>query len=267
MARSDKKLRLRRLAKPDTGRIFICPMDHGFTVGPITGLYEMADTVSRIAGTGVDAIVVHKGIVGTIGNELAADTNMGLFVHLFGSTSASPDPNEKNVVCTVKHAMSVGADGVSVHVNIGAVTEGHMLHEFARIAEESDQLGIPLLAMMYARGPRMKDAFSEDFNAHCARIAYEVGADIVKICYTGSVESFGRICESVDIPVVIAGGEKMDSAKDVLQMVYDSLQAGGAGVAFGRNIFGTEDPKSICRAINALIHENASVDEAVKLLN
>ena len=113
MARSDKKLRLRRLAKPDTGRIFICPMDHGFTVGPITGLYEMADTVSRIAGTGVDAIVVHKGIVGTIGNELATDTNMGLFVHLFGSTSASPDPNDKNVVCTVKHAMSVGAAPLS----------------------------------------------------------------------------------------------------------------------------------------------------------
>jgi class I fructose-bisphosphate aldolase len=202
-----------------------------------------------------------------VADELANDPSMGLFIHLFGSTSVSPDPNDKHVVCSVQHAMSVGADAVSVHVNIGAVTEARMLRDFAQIAEECDGHGIPLLAMMYARGPRMMDAFSEDFNAHCARIAYEIGADIVKICYTGSVESFRRICESVDIPVVIAGGEKMDSSRDVLQMVSDSLQAGGAGVAFGRNIFGTEDPKAICRAMNAVIHENASVDDAMKILN
>lgn len=267
MAQSDRKLRMRRLLRPDTGRIFICPMDHGFTVGPIAGLYDMADTVSRIAGTGVDAIVVHKGIVRAIEEKLVADPAMGLFVHLFGSTSVAPDPNDKNVVCTVKHAMSVGADAVSVHVNVGANTEARMLRDFAHVAEECDHLGVPLLAMMYARGPRMKDAFSEAFNAHCARIAYEVGADIVKVCYTGSVESFRRICESVDIPVVIAGGEKMESTRDVLQMVYDSLRAGGAGVAFGRNIFGAEDPKSMCRAIRAIVHEKESVDKAARLLS
>jgi len=258
--------RLRYLFNGRTGRTFVVPMDHGISIGPVPGLYDMRQTVQQMAGTGVNAVVVHKGLVRTIAPCLRQSPDVGLIVHLCGSTSQAPDPNEKQLVCTVREALALGADGVSVHVNIGADTEGQMLRDFAEVAERCHDLRVPLLAMVYARGPKLNVQFSETFNTHCARVAYEIGADLVKVQYTGCRASFARVVKSVAIPVVIAGGPKMTSDEEVLQMVWDSLAAGGAGVSIGRNVFGSTNVPGLCRAMAGIIHDNLSVAEAMRLL-
>jgi class I fructose-bisphosphate aldolase len=259
--------RIRHLFNRDSGRTIIVPMDHGISMGAVPGLYDMRETVEQMAGTGVNAVVVHKGLVRTIAPTLRASPDLGLIVHLCGSTSQAPDPNEKQLVCTVQEALAWGADGVSVHVNIGAATEGSMLRDFAEVAERCHDLNVPLLAMVYARGPKLRVQFSEAFNAHCARVAYEVGADMVKVQYTGDPASFARVVAAVPIPVVIAGGPKMDSDEAVLKMVADSLQAGGLGVSMGRNVFGAENVTQLCRALGAIIHEGRRYEDAADLLH
>jgi class I fructose-bisphosphate aldolase len=257
--------RLRYLLNRQSGRAFIVPMDHGISMGPVAGLYDMRQAVEQMADTGVNSVVVHKGLVRTMAPALRSAPDVGLIVHLCGSTSQAPDPNEKQLVCTVKEAIAHGADGVSVHINIGAATEGQMLRDFAEVAEQCQGLHVPLLAMVYARGPKLRVQFSEAFNAHCARVAYEVGADIVKVQYTGDRESFSRVVSAVPIPVVIAGGPKMESDRDVLEMVADSLDAGGAGVSMGRNVFGADNVRQLCLALSGILHQGLSVPDAVEL--
>ena len=267
MAHLSSNPRLRYLFNRLSGRTFIVPMDHGISMGPVPGLYDMRQTAEELVGTGVNGIVVHKGLVRSVAPVLRHSADVGLIVHLCGSTTQAPDPNQKQLVCTVREALAHGADGVSVHVNIGAVTEGQMLRDFSEVAEQCHALNVPLLAMVYARGPKLRVQFSEAFNAHCARIGYELGADFVKVVYTGTRESFARVIKSVPIPVLIAGGPRMSSDEEVLQMVWESLDAGGSGLSVGRNVFGSENVRDLCRALAGILHEGLSVAEAADLLH
>jgi class I fructose-bisphosphate aldolase len=266
MASIPHNSRFRYLFNRQSQRAFVVPMDHGISMGPIPGLYDMAETVGQMASTGVNAVIVHKGLVRSIVPVLRRAPDLGLIVHLCASTSQAPDPNEKAVVCTVQEALALGADGVSVHVNIGANTEGQMLRDFAEVAEQCRRLNVPLLAMMYARGPRLKVQFSEAFSSHCARVAYEVGADMVKVQYTGDPESFSRVVKSVPIPVLIAGGPKMSNDREVLEMIQGSLDAGGAGISIGRNVFGAENIHALCKVIGGMLHEGLRVADALERL-
>jgi class I fructose-bisphosphate aldolase len=258
--------RLRYLFRGSPGRTFLVPMDHGISMGPIPGLYDMEQTVRQMAGTGVDAVIVHKGLVRSIVPSLRRAPDLALMVHLCASGPQAADPNEKHLVCNVQEALALGADAVSVHVNIGAVTEGQMLRDFAEVAEQCHSLNVPLLAMAYARGPRLRVQFSEEFNAHCARMGYEIGADLVKVQYTGTRESFARVVAAVPIPVVIAGGPKMGSDHEVLQMVWEALDAGAAGLSIGRNVFGAENVPRLCRALAGLVHGGLGLNEANDVL-
>ena len=141
-----------------------------------------------------------------------------------------------------------------------------MLRDFGEVAQKALEWGMPLLAMVYPRGPKIKDSYDPDIIAHCARLGAELGADVVKVSYTGSSETFRKVVEGCPVPVVIAGGPKMDSDKAVLEMVKGAIEAGGAGVSIGRNAFQHKDPRKIVRAIARIVHENISVEEAMKEL-
>ena len=125
---------------------------------------------------------------------------------------------------------------------------------------------MPLLAMMYARGPKIKNQYDPAMVKHAARVGAELGADIVKVPYTGTPETFRDVAEGCFVPVVIAGGEKMDTDEDILEMVKGATDAGGAGVSIGRNVFQHRDPSKIVRAISRIVHGGASVEEALKIL-
>jgi class I fructose-bisphosphate aldolase len=120
--------------------------------------------------------------------------------------------------------------------------------------------------MVYARGPKISDSFDPAVIAHCARVGEELGADVIKVNYTGDIESFHHVVQSCCVPVVIAGGPKLENKRDLIQMVHDSIQAGGAGLSIGRNIFQDEDPTRLVQTLHQIVHEDSSVDQALMLL-
>ena len=261
---SGKDIRLERIINRNTGKAVIVPMDHGVSVGPIQGVTDMREAMSQVADGGANAVVTHKGIVSTGHRKSGPD--MGLIVHLSASTSLSPEPNAKTLVCPVEEAIRVGADAVSVHVNIGNGHERFMLADMGRIAQSAAEWGMPLLAMIYPRGEKIHDEFDVEAVKHAARLGAELGADVVKVSYTGSPESFRKVVEGCHIPVIIAGGPKMESDRAILEMVKGAMEAGASGTSIGRNVFQHKNPTRIVRALCMLVHENAGVDEALKSL-
>ncbi len=259
-----KYIRLERIINRQTGKTVIVPMDHGVTVGPIQGLEDMKTTVDSVVDGGANAIIVHKGIVKAGHRQSGRD--VGLIVHLSGSTSMSPDPSNKVAVCTVAEAIKLGADGVSIHVNLGAPNDGAMLAHFGDISRECMEWGMPLVAMIYTRGAKIKSEFDVQFVKHAARVGAELGADIVKVNYTGSIESFAEVTSGCPVPVVIAGGEKLESDMDILIMVESAMKAGAAGVSIGRNAFQHPTPSLIVSAICHIVNESMPAKEAERLL-
>jgi len=259
-----KMIRLERIIDRNSRRTVIIPMDHGVTVGPIEGLADMRATVSKVVAGGANAILMHKGMVRA--GHRGAGKDVGLIIHLSAGTSISPDPNAKELVCTVEEAIKLGADAVSVHINLGAETDKEMLGQLGYVSERCSQWQMPLVAMMYTRGPKIKDEYDVENVKHAARVGAELGADIVKVPYTGSVESFVEVVQGCPVPVVIAGGPKMDSDEDIFKMVEGALKAGAAGVSIGRNAFQHEKPDKIVGARCKMVHKKASVEEAVKIL-
>ncbi|MCW4006863.1 MAG: 2-amino-3,7-dideoxy-D-threo-hept-6-ulosonate synthase [Candidatus Bathyarchaeota archaeon] len=255
-----KKRRLKRIFRQDS-RTVVVPMDHGVTIGPIKGIEDMPRIVKCLLEGGTDAIVVHKGIAKSVDAGAA-----GLIVQLSGASNLSPNSNNKVQVCSVQEAVRLGADAVSVHVNVGAQDEDKMLVTLGKVAEECDLYGMPLLAMMYPRGQRIASEHAHDVVAHAARLGAELGADIIKTNYTGDVETFKTVIECCPVPVVIAGGAKATTPTDILDITFESIQAGGAGLSIGRNVFQHEDPTAMVKALSAIVHEDMPVAKAKKLL-
>ena len=258
-----KAIRMERIFNRDTGRTIVVPLDHGVSVGPIKGLIDMRETLSHVAEGGANAVLMHKGLVRCGHRRRGPD--IGLIVHLSASTSLSPFPNAKTLTGTVEEAIRLGADAVSVHVNLGDETERDMLKDVGRVSARANEWGMPFLAMVYARGPKVKDEYDPEVVAHCARVGLELGADVVKVPYTGDVDTFSRVVEGCCIPVVIAGGPKMDSLRDVLRMVSDSIKAGGSGLSMGRNIFQADNPRNLVRALHGIVHDDLGVDQAMEI--
>ena len=257
-----KSIRIERLFDRKSKRTIVIPMDHGLTVGTIKGLENLTDMVDKVALGGANAVLMHSGMVGAGHRQHGQD--IGLIIHLSGATSLTPDPDRKVLVCSVERALKMGADGVSIHINIGADEEPEMLQDARNVVESSREWGLPLIAMMYPRGKKIKDENAPEVVNIAVRAGAELGADIVKTNYTGDIDSFKYIVKSVHVPVIIAGGPKTDTIQDLLQLVYDSIQAGGKGVAFGRNVFQAEDPIKIVKALSKIVHHNYTVEEVLK---
>ena len=259
-----KTIRLERILNRKTQRAIIVPMDHGVSVGPIDGIIDMRETIVDMANSGADAVLMHKGLVRC--GHRASGRDVGLIVHLSASTSLSPLSNSKTLVGTVEVAVRLGADGVSVHVNLGDTNEREMLADLGRVARSADEWGMPLLAMVYARGPRVDNEFDPAVVAHCARVGVELGADVVKVPYTGDMESFSDVVSACCIPVVIAGGPRTESTRQFLEMVDNSLKAGGSGLSVGRNVFQHPRRTRLVQALRGLVHENMPLEQALALV-
>ncbi len=255
-----KKRRLKRILQKDNRTVTV-PMDHGVSMGPLKGITNMQNIVDQLLKGGVDAVVLNKGIAKRV------DTgNAGLIVHLSAISKLSPNANNKVQVCTVQEAIRIGADAVSVHINVGAQDEDKMLVKLGRVADECDVYGMPLLAMMYPRGPKIQNEHAVDVVAHAARLGAELGADIIKTNYTGSIKTFKAVVESCPVPVIIAGGPKCKTEQEILQTAYESIKAGGVGLSIGRNVFEHKNPTLMVKALSAIVHKGISVEQALKIL-
>ncbi len=259
-----KQIRMERIIERNTGKTVIVPMDHGVSSGPIYGITDMREAIDHVVRGGANAIVEHKGMVGA--GHRRSGKDVGLIVHLSASTSLSPYPNTKTLVCTVEEALRLGADAVSIHVNIGDEMERRMLSDFGTVSRRAQDWGMPLLAMVYPRGEKITNEYEPKVLKHAARLGAELGADIVKISYSGSVESFQEVVAGCPVPVVIAGGEKMESDRQILEIVRGAMDAGGAGVSIGRNVFQHKDPTRMIGAVSMIVHENATAEEASAFL-
>jgi class I fructose-bisphosphate aldolase len=259
-----KKIRLERIINRNSHKTVIIPMDHGVTVGPIEGLADMRTTISNVVAGGANAILMHKGIVRA--GHRGTGKDVGLIIHLSAGTSLSPDPNAKELVCTVEEALKLGADAVSVHINLGAETENEMLRQLGYVSERCFQWQMPLVVMMYTRGAKIKDEYDVNNVKLAARAGAELGADIVKVVYTGSPKSFAEVVEGCPVPVVIAGGPKMNSDREIFKMVEEALAAGAAGVSIGRNAFQHKNPTKMVKALSMMVHDGASVEKAIATL-
>jgi fructose-bisphosphate aldolase / 2-amino-3,7-dideoxy-D-threo-hept-6-ulosonate synthase len=260
-----KALRMQRIINPKTQKTLIIPIDHGAGEGPMPGLEDMGSIISDVSEGGANAIIGHMGM--GIQSAKFKKPETAFIYHLSVSTRVNPmDKNDKVLVNGVERALSMGADGASVHINVGSKNESSQLKDLGMVAAECQKYGLPLLAMMYPRGEGLTDdPKSEDMVKLAARIGAELGADIIKTYYTGNKESFARVCASVPVPVVIAGGGK-SSDKEAFTIVRDVIDAGGAGVTFGRKVFQHEKRVQFIKALGALIHEGVSVKEALAIM-
>jgi fructose-bisphosphate aldolase/2-amino-3,7-dideoxy-D-threo-hept-6-ulosonate synthase len=263
MNRIGKAIRLERILDRRTRKAVIVPMDHGVTVGPIPGLIDLREAVDKVAEGGANAVLGHMGL--PLHGHRGYGRDVGLIIHLSASTSLGPDPNHKVLVTTVEDALKIGADAVSIHVNIGADDEAEMLADLGRVARTCDNWGMPLLAMMYPRGPKVKSEHDVEYVKHAARVGAELGVDLIKTNYTGAPDTFKEVVDGCQIPIVIAGGPKMGTEQELCEMIFDAIQVGAAGVSIGRNVFQAENPTLLVRKISKIVHEDYTVEEANKI--
>ncbi|MDG6928444.1 MAG: class I fructose-bisphosphate aldolase family protein [Nitrososphaerota archaeon] len=255
-----KQVRISRITRD--GRMLCVPMDHGITNGPMPGLVDPAEAIRRVSEGGATSVLAHKGIV----KALPTPPPTGIIIHLSANTSLGPSSTRKVLVGSVEEAMRLGADAVSVHINIGSKEEPEMLEQLGAVSDSCDELQMPLIAMMYPRGENVKDPSSPEVVAHVARVGAEAGADIVKTVYTGDRESFRSVVRGCPCPVVLAGGPRLDDDTALLRTAFDAVQAGAMGVTFGRNVFQHSDPTLVVRALHRVVIEGRDVREGLEVL-
>jgi predicted phospho-2-dehydro-3-deoxyheptonate aldolase len=268
MGEIGKKLRLNRILDGKTGRTVIIALDHGFEHGPADFPEKVLDPkviVKVVAEGGANGIMMHKGVARYTAKEWMG--KIPLILKVTGRTSLTPEELAMQAyVASVEDAVNLGADAVALTIYVGSNNEAKMLKSFGRVEARCRQLGMPILALMYPRGPGIKDKYNVDVVRYAARLGAELGVDLVKTYYTGSADTFRKVVESCHVPVVAAGGPRKDRAEEALAMVKEVMGAGAAGVTIGRNVWAHSNPAGMTKAVRKIVFQNASVKEALKEL-
>jgi 2-amino-4,5-dihydroxy-6-oxo-7-(phosphonooxy)heptanoate synthase len=245
-----RELRLARLSRVSDQRHLFIPLDHSVSDGPVVDAAGFNRLVGSLAAGGADGVIVHKGRARCIDPRHLRDC--ALIVHLSAGTVHAPDRNEKVLVGDVEDAVALGADAVSVHVNVGSPTESGQLADLGRVAAGARRFGLPLLAMIYPRGPRITDPTDAALLAHVVNIAADLGADLVKTSAAAPLERMSEVTASCPVPVLVAGGPQ--SGEDLLDFARGAIRAGCAGLAVGRRVFSSPDPELLVRSLADAVH-------------
>lgn len=253
--------RLNRIFRPN-GRALIVAFDHGMIDGPAKGMEQPAATLEKIVAGGADAILTTFGMAARFAKEIAS---LGLILRLDGGgTKLGKMDGPGAQFYSVENALRLGADAVAVSAFPGSDKEEATLETLAQVVGQAHSWGLPVMGEMvpggFDSGPQFRTAESI---AVSARVAAELGADWVKIPYA---DGFEQVTTGCYVPAVILGGAKKGSEQVMLETIKSALEAGGVGVAIGRNIFQAENPAAMTAAVAAILHNNASVDEAVEIL-
>jgi DhnA family fructose-bisphosphate aldolase class Ia len=247
-------------------RTFILAMDHGSNFNVLPAMKKPGILIRECAAAGADAFLASPGLV----DKFAADfLGKGIILRIDGGISQlSQRPEALQTVIDPEDALIMGADAIVTMSFPGSQFEKESLSQLARNIQKAHRWGLPVVAEALPRGfEKTEDSRTAQNLIFACRQAAELGADIIKTEYTGSIETMKELVESVYVPVVILGGGKKLPERELLQEVRDALDAGAAGVAMGRNIWGRENPSRCAAAIAKLIHEDLSVEAALKELN
>lgn len=257
-----KEIRLRRLLNRKSGRLLAITMDHPITRGVLPGLVNIRGTMAKVVAGRPDAITIHKGIAEKVFPPYAGEVAM-----ILKSTAYSTafHPHYDAPVADVEEAVRFGADAISVGMIVGGPEQADQLTHLGQISKEAAMAGMPLIAHIYPKGSLVKNPADPELIAWAVRVGAELGVDIIKTNWTGSAESFMKVIEACPSRVALAGGEAGKNLEDYLRMTRDALDIGLAGVTYGRFVWQHENPAAVIRAIAALMHDNASVQEALEV--
>lgn len=253
--------RMNKILAPDQ-RTFIVAMDHGANFNVLPAMKDAEKVISEIASAGADAFLTSAGLFDKFPG---AFKGKGVIVRVDGGVSCLGDHSTPlQTVLTPEDALRLGADAIITMSFPGSKFENHVLTELTRTVMAAHKWNLPVMAEALPRGFEKADDSRTPANITFAcRQSVELGADLVKTEYTGDQESFAELTASVFAPVVILGGAKKVPERQLMQEIRDAMDAGAAGVAMGRNIWGHEAPAKYVSAISMLIHENATVDQAL----
>ena len=248
------KNRLARIIKPKNNRTVMLAIDHGYFLGPTTGLEKPQKTIEPIQDY-ADTLMLTRGVLRTSVDPLSTTP---IVLRVSGGTSILSPLSNEGITVDMKEAIRLNVAGVALSIFVGSEHERQTLLNLTKLVDQGEQYGIPVLAVTAVGREMTRDA---RYLGLCCRIAAELGAHFVKTYYC---EGFEKVVENCPVPIVIAGGKKVPE-KDALQLAYQAIQSGACGVDMGRNIFQSENPTAMIQAVRAIVHENRTVGEAYEL--
>ena len=251
------KNRLTRIFDQRSDKTVMLAVDHGYFQGPTTGLRKPRETIMPLLPYS-DCLFVTRGI---LRNCISPTTNTPIFLRVSGGPSVLGELSNEDITTSMKEALRLNAVGVGVSIFVGEKNEDRAISNLGRVVNEAEEYGMPVLAITAVGKEMERDA---RYLGLACRIAAEIGAHMVKTYYCA--QDFDKVVEGCPVPIVIAGGKKI-LEKDALQMAYNAVSQGAAGVDMGRNIFQSENPVAMIRAVRAIVHDGYTVDEAFELFN
>lgn len=264
------RLRLNRILNAETGNGIIVAIDHGLFIGPLPGVENPWKTVEALLPGKPDAIQMTPGTTRACIDLFLGRTKPGVVVRLDATNiwRKKPAPKEGYYVqvASVRDAVQLGADAVVTFLFAGYDTdaqEAQNLERLASIAADARSHGIPFIVEPLAiqKGSNVVRDF--EIMKLIVRMASEIGADLIKADYPESRSQFEQLVSLATAPILVRGGPKMDSDKEMLQMVRDAMDAGARGIVFGRNVWQHKSPAGILRALAAVVHEKSGVSAAL----
>ncbi|MBW2983975.1 3-hydroxy-5-phosphonooxypentane-2,4-dione thiolase [Candidatus Woesearchaeota archaeon] len=249
------KNRLSRIINPKTKRCVMLAVDHGYFQGPTTGLRNLGKTVNPLLPY-ADALMITRG---ALKNWIPAEMDKPVILRVSGGQSILKELSNEIITTSIDDAIRINASAITCSVFVGSEYEKQTIENLSKIVNEGEKYGIPVLAVTAVGKDMVRDA---RYLGLASRICVEIGAHIVKTYFCEEFEKVVEACGNV--PVVIAGGKKIEE-KAALEMAKNAVTAGATGVDMGRNIFQSDNPIGMIKAVREVVHKNASVEEALKL--
>lgn len=249
------KNRLSRIINPKTGKCVMLAVDHGYFQGPTTGLRDLGKTVNPLLPY-ADALMITRG---ALKNWIPPQTDIPVVLRVSGGTSILKELSNEILTTSVEDAIRINASAITCSVFIGGEYEKQSIENLSRIVDKGEKYGIPVLAVTAVGKDMVRDA---RYLGLASRICVEIGAHIVKTYFC---ENFSEVVEACgNVPVVIAGGKKIEE-REALQMAHDAIKDGATGVDMGRNIFQSDNPIGMIKAVRAVVHDKFDVEEAFRI--
>ncbi len=253
------KNRLARIIKPQTGRTVMLAVDHGYFLGPTKKLESVSRTIEPLMNY-ADALMLTRGILRT---SVDPETSVPIVLRVSGGSSIIGEDLSNEVITTsIEDAIRLNVSAIALSIFVGSEYESQTLESLAMLVNMGQEFGIPVLAVT-AVGKELSKRDSRFLSLAC-RIAAEFGASFVKTYYC---EEFEKVVESCPVPIVIAGGPKLETELDAFEMAHDAINKGAVGVDMGRNIWQNNNPVAMLKAVRAVVHKNASPAEALEIFN
>jgi len=251
--------RLSRMIKPATGRSVMLACDHGYFMGPTHRLENPRMTIEPLLPY-ADTIAVTRGV---LRSSIDPEWDVPILLRVSGGASVlKEDLSDEEITTSMKDAVRLNVSAVALSIFVGTNHEKQSLVNLAKLVDEGEEYGMPVMAIT-AVGKELEKRDAKYLALSC-RLAAEIGAKVVKTYYC---ENFKKVVDGSPVPLVVAGGPKLNTEEDVFNLVYNAIQEGAVGVDMGRNIWQNDNPIAVIKAIRAIVHENATVKEAISIFN